>query len=55
MLQFDSVIQYNVIKLSVLLKEYILTYCSLWCIQQFSSVILTTGLYVLLTVHLGND
>jgi len=43
MQQFDSVIHYNAITLSVLLKGYYYYYYKLqfMCIQQFSSVILT--------------
>ena len=42
MRQFDSVIQYNAITLSVLLKGYYYYKLQFMCIPQFSSVILTT-------------
>ena len=54
MQQFYSVIQYNAITLSVLLKEYILINRSLWCIQQFSSVILITRVNYSLSIVQGD-
>ena len=42
MRQFDSVIQYNAITLSVLLKGYYYYKLQFMCIPQFASVILTT-------------
>jgi len=52
MQQFYSVIQYNAITLSVLLKGYYFYKLQFMCIQQFSSVILTTRVnYSLSIVH----
>jgi hypothetical protein len=54
MQQFYSVIQYNAITLRVLLKEYIFTNCSLWCIQQFPSVILIKRVNYNLSIMQGD-